>query len=70
MNNNNPVFLTDEDIILMEELLSDEYLRSIRLMVENNSPRARERCQMVQDLHIRLVKIKKNIAVKRFLNDE
>lgn len=54
----------------MEELLSEEYLRSIRLMVENNSPRARERCQMVQDLHIRLVKIKKNIAVKRFLNDE
>ena len=53
----------------MEELLSEEYLRSIRLLAENNSPRAKERCEMVQSLHIRLVKIKQNIAIKRFLDD-
>ena len=61
--------MSDEDILLMEELLSEEYLRSIRLLVENNSPRAKERCEMVQSLHIRLVKIKQNIAIKRFLDD-
>ena len=62
--------VSDEDILLMEELLSEEYLRSIRLLAENNSPRAKERCEMVQSLHIRLVKIKQNIAIKRFLDDE
>lgn len=61
--------VSDEDILLMEELLSEEYLRSIRLLAENNSPRAKERCEMVQSLHIRLVKIKQNIAIKRFLDD-
>ena len=61
--------MSDEDILLMEELLSEEYLRSIRLLAENNSPRAKERCEMVQSLHIRLVKIKQNIAIKRFLDD-
>jgi len=65
----NVIMMSDEDILLMEELLSEEYLRSIRLLVENNSPRAKERCEMVQSLHIRLVKIKQNIAIKRFLDD-
>jgi hypothetical protein len=65
----NVIMVSDEDILLMEELLSEEYLRSIRLLAENNSPRAKERCEMVQSLHIRLVKIKQNIAIKRFLDD-
>ena len=69
MSEKNVIMVSDEDILLMEELLSEEYLRSIRLLAENNSPRAKERCEMVQSLHIRLVKIKQNIAIKRFLDD-
>lgn len=69
MSEKNVIMMSDEDILLMEELLSEEYLRSIRLLAENNSPRAKERCEMVQSLHIRLVKIKQNIAIKRFLDD-
>jgi len=65
----NVIMMSDEDILLMEELLSEEYLRSIRLLAENNSPRAKERCEMVQSLHIRLVKVKQDIAIKRFLDD-
>lgn len=69
MSEKSVIMVSDEDILLMEELLSEEYLRSIRLLAENNSPRAKERCEMVQSLHIRLVKIKQNIAIKRFLDD-
>ena len=69
MSEKNVIMMSDEDILLMEELLSEEYLRSIRLLAENNSPRAKERCEMVQSLHIRLVKVKQDIAIKRFLDD-
>ena len=62
------LFLSDKEILELEELLSEEYLRSIRLLVNNNSPKAKERCQIIQRLHIKLIRMREKQVIEVMKN--
>jgi hypothetical protein len=62
------LFLNDEDLLELEELIGEEYLNSIRLLVNHNSPKANERCRIIQKLHTKLIKMREIRAVEEMNN--